>query len=97
MKRSCMNCKYEYFSGGIDPCYSCAGMPGLPYFDAKAPPKPITNADRLRAMSDEELAEWLVIVERRVVENALSKPFNYTDKQLKADWLEWLRQEAENE
>lgn len=54
-----------------------------------------TNADRLRAKSDEELAEWLVMVERRVIENALSKPFYYTDKQLKADWLDWLKQEAD--
>lgn len=56
-----------------------------------------TNVDRLRQMTDEELAEWLVMVERRLIENALSKPFNYTDKQLKADWLEWLRQEDKND
>lgn len=58
-------------------------------------PKPATNADRLRAKSNEELAEWLVMVERRVIENALSKPFYYTDEQLKADWLEWLKKEVE--
>ena len=44
--------------------------------DGKA--KPITNADRIRAMTDEELAEWLV----EVTED--NTP----------DWLDWLRQEA---
>ena len=53
-----------------------------------------TNADRIRAMTDEKLAEWLVMVERRLIVNALSKPSNYTDKQLKADWLDWLKEEA---
>ena len=30
-----------------------------PYLDYPKPRKPKTNADRLRAMKDEELAEWL--------------------------------------
>ena len=49
----------------------------------KNPPiqrKPITNADRLRAMTDEELAEWLD-------NNTYRFP-------IYKDWLEWLRQEA---
>ena len=55
-----------------------------------------TNADRIRAMTDEELAEWLTMTERRVIKNALSKPYMYTDEQLKADWLDWLRQEGDD-
>ena len=31
----------------------------LPYLDYPKPRKPFTNADRIRAMTDEELAEWL--------------------------------------
>lgn len=57
----------------------------------------LTNADRIRAMSDEELAEWMTMVERRMIQNALSKPFQYTDELLKADWLDWLKQEAEGD
>jgi len=42
--------------------------------------KPITNADRIRAMSDEELAEWL--------EDRFPLPSNGL-------WLDWLKKEAE--
>ena len=54
-----------------------------------------TNADRIRTKTDEDLAEWLAMIEKRVVEKATSKPQYYTDEELKADWLEWLTQEAE--
>lgn len=53
------------------------------------------NADRIRAMTDEGLAEWLVMIEKRVIEKAMSKPQYYTDEELKADWLDWLKQEVE--
>lgn len=53
-----------------------------------------TNADRIRSKSDNELAEWLVMIERRAIEKARSKPNYYTEEELKADWLDWLKQEA---
>lgn len=43
---------------------------------------PRTNADRIRAMTDEELAEWLD-------NNTYQFPIYKC-------WLEWLRQEADN-
>ena len=43
-------------------------------------PKPITNADKIRASSDEELADWLVM-------NGDGSDYQ--------TWLEWLKQEAE--
>ena len=51
-----------------------------------------TNADRIRAMTDEELADWLVMVEQRIIEvnPMLERPALY------ADWLEWLKEEAEH-
>ena len=55
----------------------------------KNPPiqrKPQTNADRIRAMSDEELAEYLFI---KTCEDGFPQ---FTTKN---DWLDWLRQEAE--
>lgn len=55
----------------------------------------MTNADKIRVKTDEKLAEWLTMIEKRVIENALSKPFKYTDDQLKADWLDWLKQEVD--
>lgn len=52
-------------------------------------PKPVTNADRIRAMSDEELAQWLA-----------GYVLNITDgrhlNDAKAAWLDWLKQEVES-
>ena len=50
--------------------------------------KTITNADRLRAMSDEELAEW--------VWGAETAGRAYGPRGKKA-WLDWLKQEAKDE
>lgn len=61
--------------------------------------KPITNADRIRAMSDEELAEWL---------SSFCACGEYEDTcpaihckgcggaDCSVPWLDWLRQEVEN-
>lgn len=72
--------------------------------------KPITNADRIRAMTDEELATFLtnnqVEVFRRVVKemcSLLNVPFPYEEltkevtaeyEEMKKEQLEWLKQEA---
>lgn len=64
-----------------------------PYLDYPKPCKPITKADRIRAMSDEDLAEYMGDVQtwggcpnhgaRNCTENC-------------ADcWLDWLKQEGE--
>lgn len=63
-------------------------------------PTPITNADRIRGMSDEQFAHWLV---ERVTESPWCKPDAPVDPETKRCqiWdcekcaLEWLRQEAE--
>lgn len=49
-----------------------------------------SHGDKIRAMTDEELADWLVLVEQRILEikPSLEKPALY------ADWLDWLRQEG---
>lgn len=58
--------------------------------------KPPTNADRIRAMSDEELAEWLNIMQsnawHRGIFNAEIKHFPSTN----AAWLDWLKQEVDD-
>ena len=55
-------------------------------------PKPITNYDRIISKTPEELAEWLVLVEQRILEMqpALERPALYKD------WLDWLKQEDES-
>ena len=45
--------------------------------------KPFTNADRIRAMSDEELAKWASAITRD----------EFGDKK---DWLYWLKKEADH-
>lgn len=48
---------------------------------------PMTNADRIRAMSDEELADW-------AINKALNIGKCYTDSRL--GLLDWLQQPAED-
>jgi hypothetical protein len=52
----------------------------------EAEKKPITNADRIRAMSDEELAEYLDGVCHDLWQMFVKDPQKM--------WLDWLRQEA---
>ena len=54
-------CEYCYLKNAR-PCYECSAcMSGDDHFrPAKPKNKQMTNADRIRAMSDEELAEFLI-------------------------------------
>lgn len=54
--------------------------------------KPITNADYIRSMSDEELAMWI----NDITTNALSILALGSDKQTKSifHWLDWLKEEV---
>ncbi len=56
------------------------------------PPRLKSNADRIRAMSDEELAELLVSTDGDFPPNCEDVPV----RELEAYWLDWLRQEAGN-
>ena len=55
------------------------------------PPKPKSNADRIREMTDEELAEWF-----GTHACCMNDPFfcSKTGGSCKACWIDWLRQEA---
>lgn len=50
--------------------------------------EPITNADRIRAMSDGELAEYLVAL----VDDEFRGNVIYSKQEV--DWIEWLKQPA---
>ena len=62
----------------------------------------VTNADRIRAMSDEELAVWIArtqIGAIKDVKDLLRLPYDTTDRVIeigKAEALEWLKQPAED-
>lgn len=56
-------------------------------------PKPMTNADRIRAMSDEELAEFICKTQFAFIPRSLGNiPISVYDGM---SVLKWLKQEAE--
>ena len=59
-----------------------------PYLDYPKPYKLLTNADRVRAMSDEELAAW-------AINEAPKIGFRYTSSE--TGLLKWLQQPAEDD
>lgn len=63
-----------------------------------SPEKPMTNADKIRQMTDEELAEFLLNRDLDTVEKA-SKAVGFTYKvdreQCLVDVIDWLKQEVE--
>lgn len=66
-----------------------------PYLDYPKPRKPKTNADRIRAMTDEELAELLHEITEPVCPPM--QPHKYCRSgECKKCWLEWLQEEADD-
>lgn len=59
--------------------------------------KPKTNADRIRAMSDEELAEKVSVMTFCVACPVTGCDANVGLDQCKDAWLAWLRSPAESE
>lgn len=61
----------------------------------KNPPiqrKPITNGDRIRAMADDDLAEWIA--------TAIAKHYDIQAVVPNMDsvlWLDWLKQEVDDD
>ena len=93
MSEDCPHCVFEITE---DNCLGC--FEGSHY-----KPKPITNADRIRAMTDEELSSFLDIATvcvcfpcTRDINNL--KHFNnckHENGTCEKEWLEWLKGEAE--
>lgn len=50
-------------------------------------PEPVTNADKVRGMTDEELARWIA--------EELIEPGYYTREGAYRLWLDWLKEEIE--
>ena len=62
----------------------------------------MTNADRIRAMTDEELADFINDAEYGLIEHPgmcdVCKEYRLTNLNVcKNCWLDWLKQEANNE
>lgn len=78
----CETCDYANRPPYKSPCSECDKTTGSPFCCYEHEEKP-TNADRIRAMSDEELAEWM------------SECNAYGERAEASQWLPWLQQPAE--
>ena len=65
------------------------------YCPQATPPK--THADKLRSMSDEELAKWLDLLVNRAKIYGENKVWLEDTPRYYTDWLDWLREEARDE
>ena len=61
--------------------------------------KPQTNADRIRAMNDEELDKFLGEVQWDVANycGGVTQKQEYPVPEQRGAWLDWLRQEVEDD
>ena len=89
-------CEYCYLKNAR-PCYECSAcMSGDDHFrPAKPEKKRTTNADRIRAMSDEELAEQLIQYRDDWADYCTHKGCYATQKEAVEAETEWLKQPAE--
>lgn len=79
---------------GLEVNYPCSPVCALfgdcvTAFEAQKKENVRTNADRIRAMSDEELAEYIA----GLMDDANSGSVIYSNRP--EEWLEWLKQPAE--
>lgn len=82
------NCNICYLRDA-KPCYECSAcMAGDCHFRPAPKAKKQSNADRIRAMSDEELADWAIYKAPNIGKR-------YTDSRL--GLLDWLQQPAEED
>ena len=81
---NCKNCK--------DDC-RCRGKNITPICVSFTPVK-TTNADRIRAMTDEELAEWMATIEKKCYARCGVKS-NF--KRFNNQWLDWLKAPVDKE
>ena len=79
MSEDCPHCVFEKTEANCRGCFE-----GSHY-----KPKQITNADRIRSLSDKELAKWISGVEQF----ALTVDGAWSPEQ----WLDWLKEEAKGE
>ena len=91
----CGICKFQNKSKLELPCLECTSNRAIDYF------KPMTNADRIRNMTDEELVEFLVKVNCSYSEPCMTgetdckwEDYPTHDKGCKNCFLEWLQAEV---
>ena len=90
----CEKCKHMEVSGEKYPCSECDSIVN-DLFESKKQ----TNADRIRSMSDEELAEFLPIVSDfmcKPTDKCMENIFNHGECEKRKECaLKWLQSEVE--
>lgn len=87
--KSCETCAYIGKSENDYPCNKCTN-------NASDKWQPMTNADRIRSMSDSELAEWLAGIDHYWDDGECIVNFGVVRIQdSKEDILDWLQSEIE--
>lgn len=94
MERYCINCIYEREPAVFEPCLSCYSNKKQNFIQ-----KPMTNADKIRHMSDEELAK--IIVRARYFDKFCEMVLigvnpGFCDDDCNKCALDWLKRKAEN-
>lgn len=97
MNDYCKTCKHDDDIGFCDKCFYNRALEegGIPPTMYEAKPKPQTNADRIRAMTDEELADRIMCFVRC---EACEREFHIECNPLmtcRGVWLEWLKSPVE--
>ena len=80
----CKGCKYEHCSPESKECQGCKQNAVDKY-------KRMTQADRIRSMSDEELAEFLY----KVKSDYQWADHEFPSEEECEEWVEWLQSEVE--
>ena len=86
-----VKCKYEGTGIWNGRCTGTKEVDPCPGYDKCKQYKPnyTTNADRIRAMNDDELAEYIA----GIIDDANSGSVIYSNRT--EEWLEWLKQPAD--
>lgn len=94
MRKNCDNGKYDAWDYvGAKPCDKCyTGKDAPTLWEAGGNYVPPTNADRIRAMTDEELAQW-----HTPKGCPTDRPGRCHERSCKDCWIEWLQQPAEGD
>lgn len=93
MRHTCSTCGY-YKNGTLmteNPCKTCEVLTVNEFSNWQ--PIPITNADRIRCMTDEELTNWVVEVYHGTHEPYFS--IRKIIEQGRKEFAEWLKGEIE--
>ena len=88
----CKSCKKKDKREYADDCFACDKGDQWEAKRHRSPNKPKTNADRIRSMTDENLAKYLAWLEDP---QSCYVWELYGNTKNMSDWLEWLKKESD--